>query len=83
MAGVYVLVRQLQPTEKGLPLEIYVFTNTTDWVQYEKSKLTFLTISSPHYLFSVCAFQSISDQGYVVASDSVALNSSAPQSPRA
>lgn len=29
------LVRQLQPTENGLPLEIYVFTNDTRWVAYE------------------------------------------------
>lgn len=29
------LVRQLQPTEYGLPIEIYVFTNVTDWLQYE------------------------------------------------
>jgi len=29
------IVRQLQPTEKGLPLEIYAFTNDTDWVNYE------------------------------------------------
>lgn len=29
------LVRQLQPTEYGLPIEIYVFTNITDWLQYE------------------------------------------------
>lgn len=29
------LVRQLDPTEKGLPLEIYCFTNTTDWGEYE------------------------------------------------
>lgn len=29
------LVRQLQPTEHGLPLEIYVFTATTDWDAYE------------------------------------------------
>ncbi len=29
------LVRQLQPTEHGLPIEIYVFTNVTDWLQYE------------------------------------------------
>ena len=30
------IVRQLQPTEKGLPLEIYVFTTDTDWVKYEE-----------------------------------------------
>ena len=29
------LVRQLDPTEKGLPIQIYVFTNDTDWVRYE------------------------------------------------
>ena len=29
------LVRQLQPAEKGLPIEIYIFTKTTDWAEYE------------------------------------------------
>jgi miniconductance mechanosensitive channel len=29
------LVRQLAPSSKGLPLEIYVFTNDTRWVSYE------------------------------------------------
>ena len=29
------LVRQLQPGEFGLPLEIYVFTKVTDWARYE------------------------------------------------
>lgn len=29
------LVRQLQPTEHGLPLEIYVFTNDIRWAIYE------------------------------------------------
>ena len=29
------IVRQLQPTPEGLPLEIYCFTNTTAWVSYE------------------------------------------------
>lgn len=30
------LVRQLQPSEKGLPIEIYVFTQKIQWVEYEK-----------------------------------------------
>lgn len=30
-----VLVRQLQPTEQGLPMELYFFTDTVDWVPYE------------------------------------------------
>jgi len=29
------LVRQLQPTEAGLPLEIYAFTATVAWSEYE------------------------------------------------
>ena len=29
------IVRQLSPTSEGVPLEIYTFTNTTDWVEYE------------------------------------------------
>lgn len=29
------LVRQLQPTDKGLPLEIYVFSNDQNWARYE------------------------------------------------
>lgn len=30
------MVRQLQPTPEGLPLEIYCFTNTTVWPEYER-----------------------------------------------
>ena len=29
------IIRQLQPTSEGLPLEIYAFTNTTVWKDYE------------------------------------------------
>lgn len=29
------MVRQLQPEPTGIPLQIYCFTNTTDWVDYE------------------------------------------------
>ncbi|PKP22294.1 MAG: mechanosensitive ion channel protein MscS [Bacteroidetes bacterium HGW-Bacteroidetes-21] len=29
------IVRQLQPEEKGLPLELYFFLNLTEWVPYE------------------------------------------------
>lgn len=29
------MVRQLQPTEKGLPLEVYCFSTNTAWVDYE------------------------------------------------
>lgn len=33
--GYTMMVRQLAPTPTGLPLEIYVFTNTTKWIAYE------------------------------------------------
>jgi miniconductance mechanosensitive channel len=29
------LVRQLKPTENGLPIEVYAFTNDTNWKKYE------------------------------------------------
>ena len=29
------MVRQLQPTSKGLPLELYFFTSTIAWLEYE------------------------------------------------
>jgi miniconductance mechanosensitive channel len=29
------LVRQLSPQSDGLPIEIYVFSNDTNWVNYE------------------------------------------------
>ncbi|MFO7886888.1 MAG: mechanosensitive ion channel [Eubacteriales bacterium] len=30
------MVRQLPPTEKGVPIEIYAFADTTVWTEYEK-----------------------------------------------
>ena len=29
------MVRHLQPTEHGLPIEIYAFTDTVEWLKYE------------------------------------------------
>ncbi|MVX36407.1 mechanosensitive ion channel [Myroides sp. LoEW2-1] len=31
----FLMVRHLQPTEHGLPIELYMFTNSTQWVFYE------------------------------------------------
>ncbi len=33
--GMTFLIRQLAPTEHGLPIQVYVFTRTTAWVEYE------------------------------------------------
>ncbi|HAR22267.1 MAG TPA: small-conductance mechanosensitive channel, partial [Cryomorphaceae bacterium] len=29
------MVRQLQPTTQGLPIEVYCFSATTEWTKYE------------------------------------------------
>ncbi len=34
-SGMTLLVRQLAPTEKGLPIELYAFSNDTAWVGFE------------------------------------------------
>jgi miniconductance mechanosensitive channel len=34
--GLTLMVRQLSPTSDGLPIEIYAFTNTTKWTEYEE-----------------------------------------------
>jgi miniconductance mechanosensitive channel len=31
-----IMTRQLQPTPQGLPLQLYLFTNDTKWVNYER-----------------------------------------------
>ena len=36
--GMTFLVRQLAPGPTGLPLELYVFTKTVDWVTYEQTQ---------------------------------------------
>jgi miniconductance mechanosensitive channel len=33
--GMTMIVRQLEPTPQGLPIELYVFTNVTGWNEYE------------------------------------------------
>lgn len=30
------LIRQLDPTPTGLPIELYIFTTTTDWIEHEE-----------------------------------------------
>lgn len=33
--GMTIMVRQLEPTSQGLPIELYAFTNTIAWANYE------------------------------------------------
>ncbi len=60
--GMTFLVRQLAPTEKGVPIEIYVFANDTRWVEYEGIQsdiFDHLLASLP--IFGLRAFQLPSD----------------------
>ncbi len=34
-SGMTIMVRQLQPTAQGLPLELYFFSDGTEWIPYE------------------------------------------------
>ena len=59
--GLTFLVRELQPTEKGLPVELYIFTNDTNWVNYEGIQadiFDYIFASLP--MFELKAFQAIS-----------------------
>ena len=60
--GMTFLIRQLAPTEKGLPIEIYVFVNDVRWIQYEAIQsdiFDHLIASLP--VFDLRAFQLPSD----------------------
>ncbi len=57
------LVRQLQPTEHGLPIEIYVFSLDTKWANYENIQADiFDHILSVIPEFDLRVFQNISGQ---------------------
>ena len=56
------LIRQLQPGQNGIPIEIYVFTNDTNWINYENIQsdiFDHLLAALP--MFELAAFQIISD----------------------
>lgn len=57
------MVRQLQPTEKGIPMELYFFIANKNWVYYEnvQSDIFDHVLSAiPHFKLKVYQFPSIS-----------------------
>jgi miniconductance mechanosensitive channel len=51
-AAMTLLVRQLPPSPQGLPIEIYAFTKTTAWEQYELIQADIfdhLLAAAPHF----------------------------------
>jgi len=64
------MVRQLDPTPEGLPLQVYAFTNNTDWVFYEGVQADlFDHIYSIMPLFGLRPYQALSGH------DALALSS--------
>lgn len=54
------MVRQLQPTEVGIPLELYLFTKSTEWLVYEAAMADiFDHILATIKEFDLCVFQNI------------------------
>lgn len=63
--GMTFLIRQLAPTEKGLPIEIYVFVNDVRWIEYEAVQsdiFDHLLAALP--VFKLRAFQLPSDASF-------------------
>lgn len=57
--GMSIMVRQLTPGEFGIPIEVYCFTNTTKWAEYEniQSDIFDHIMATVHY-FELDVFQS-------------------------
>ena len=53
------LVRQLQPTAQGMPIELYFFSANTAWVRYEHLQAeVFDHVLAMLHLFDLKVFQS-------------------------
>jgi hypothetical protein len=60
--GMTLLVRQLQPTENGLPIELYCFTTDTQWALYENVQAMILDhLLSLLPVFGLRVFQAQTD----------------------
>jgi len=74
--GMTFLIRQLQPTEKGLPIEIYVFSKIQEWAQYEDLQSDIFD----HVLavipdFDLRVYQNPTGDDFQMAFDSIRSNS--------
>jgi miniconductance mechanosensitive channel len=64
------VVRQLEPTEHGIPVEIYAFAATTQWSRYEEIQFgIFEHILAIMPRFGLRVFQNISGSDLAVADD--------------
>ena len=66
------LVRQLQPDDKGLPIEVYVFAKTTEWVKYEDIQADiFDHILAVIPEFDLRVYQSPSNKGISILAEKI------------
>jgi miniconductance mechanosensitive channel len=69
--GLTCMVRQLPPTETGLPLEIYCFSRIQDWVRYEGVQADiFDHVMSIMPYFNLKAYQRITNEQELLRNDS-------------
>ena len=69
------MVRQQQPTELGLPLELYFFTNTTVWLEYEGIQSDiFDHLLAVIPVFDLKVFQNINGNNMAIYTPSVTQN---------
>jgi miniconductance mechanosensitive channel len=56
--GMTFLIRQLAPGPTGLPIELYIFTTTVDWIEYEmiQAEIFDHLLAAASY-FDLCIFQ--------------------------
>lgn len=68
--GFTMMVRQMEPTAQGVPLEIYCFTNTAVWVEYESIQsdiFDYVIAVAP--LFGLRLFQSPTGHDFKTATE--------------
>ncbi|MFC4701701.1 mechanosensitive ion channel family protein [Glaciecola siphonariae] len=70
--GLTCMVRQLKPTDTGLPLEIYCFSRIQDWVRYEGVQADiFDHVISMMPVFNLRAYQRITNAKAFTTADAV------------
>ncbi len=63
-----IMVRTLEPTGNGLPLQFYCFTNTTDWKQYESIQAEIMEhFASIMPMFDLFPYQSTSARDTIIS----------------
>ena len=63
-----IMVRTLEPTGNGLPLQFYCFTDTTDWKEYENIQAQIMEhFASVMPLFDLYPYQSTSSRDTIIS----------------